>query len=200
MIDLEELYFEWLLTRLDSDGVHEGVAYLCGLLHGNVFRRRVGNDVNRAADGANLRKDFLTQFEDADFDPHVTNYLLDMECTWLEMLIALASALDYLYDGGVEGRFLELCGNLGFNPIMQLNRPNDSAYLERSEEDQEHDFRTVEHALSVVDNNEFDANGNGGIFPLRKNGHPDQREVEIWDQHAAYFRERLEGVLWTSTN
>jgi hypothetical protein len=153
----------------------------------------VGNDINRAEDGANLRKEFLTQFSDADFDPHVTNDLMMSECSWFEMLVALANNLDFLYDGGVEGRFIELISNLGLEHMMVY-------HLHRPEELQERDQQEVCIVTSVVDRNEIDQDGNGGLFPLRTANHVDQRKVEIWDQHAAYFRERLEGVLWTSTS
>lgn len=189
MIDLEDLYFDWLLTRLDPDGVTEEVAYVCGLLHTCPFTRRVGNDINRAVNGAELRKDFLMRFEDANFDPHVTNDLLLMECTWLEMLIALATAIDYLYDGGVEGRFTEMLENLQLDSLLSFRH-------QPSVEDQ----KLVDRVTNNVDHNHFEPSGLGGLFPLRSHHHPDQRRVEIWDQQAAYFRERLEGVLWTSTN
>jgi hypothetical protein len=193
VIDLENLYFEWLMTRLDPDGVREGVAHVSALLYNCEFTRRVGNDINRAKDGANLRKDFLTQMDDADFDPHVTNALLDMECNWLEMLIALATAIDYYYDGGVEDRFLELVDNLGLGALVEFD-PN------RSEMMTEYDQHAVDFATNRVNENQIDSNGRGGIFPLKKRNHPDQREVEIWDQQGAYFNEKLEGVLWTSTS
>lgn len=189
MIDIEELYFEWLLTRLEPDGVTEEVAYVCGLLHNCTFTRRVGRDINRAVDGANLRKSFVTQFEDADIDPRVTNSLMMMECTWLEMLVALSTRLDFLYEGGVEGRFTELITNLGLDSLIRYSHIHNLA-------ENQHLVDTV---TSNVDNNHFDRDGRGGLFPLTKSGHPDQREVEIWDQHASYFREKLEGVLWTST-
>lgn len=189
MVDLEELYFDWLLTCLDPDGVSEEVGYLCGLLHACDFLRRVGRDVNRAADGANLRKEFLSRYDEMDFEPHVTNEFMEWECTWLEMLIALARHLDFLYEGGVEGRFIELITNLELDSITNYGHI-------RKPEDQ----RLVDDTTSDVDNNLFDSDGHGGLFPLSSEDHPDQREVEIWDQHAAYFRERLEGVLWTSTN
>jgi hypothetical protein len=193
VIDLEDLYFEWLLTCLDPDGVSEGVAYVGDLLHNCTFERRVGLDINRAKDGANLRKDFLDQFSDADFDAHVTNDLLMLECSWFEMLVALSQRIDYLYDGGVEGRFIELVTNLGLEDLL-------SFHPHRAEEMGEEDQHEVDIATANVDNNQFDRDGHGGIFPLNKATHPDQREVEIWDQQAAYFTERLEGVLWTSTS
>lgn len=189
MINLDVLYFEWLLTRLDPDGAEEGVAYVGDLLHNCEFTRRVGNDVNRAIEGKNLRKEFLSQFEEADFDPHITNELMIDECTWFEMLIALSRALDYLYEGGVEGRFIELITNMTLDPMLRYG-PG------RSDQMREYDQRFVDVATSNVDNNEFDEDGHGGIFPLNKPNHPDQRRVEIWGQHAAYFNERLEEVLF----
>lgn len=193
MIDLDELYFEWLLTRLDPDGVSDEVAYVSNLLHNCPFGRRVGLDINRAKDGADLRKEFLHQMDEADFEPHVTNDLLMHECTWLEMLVALSRHLDYLYDGGVEGRYLELVSNLGLEDLL-------SFHPHRTEEEEERDQQEVCTITSAVDDNRIDQDGRGGIFPLQKTHHPDQREVEIWDQQAAYFSERLEGVLWTSTS
>lgn len=193
MIDLDDLYFGWLLTQLDPDGVSEGVAYLGDLLHNCEFQRRIGNDVNRAIDGSNLRKSFMTQFDDVDIDPRLVNTLLMMECTWFEMMIALATHLDYLYEGGVENRFIEMAENLELGPIMRFE-------TYRSEEMREYDQRHVDIATNNVDQNKFDRDGKRGLFPLRTQKHPDQRGVEIWDQCAAYFRERLEGVLWTSTS
>lgn len=193
MIDLEDLYFDWMMTRINQDGVTEGVAYLCGLLHNCEFTRRVGNDINRAQDGMNLRRDFLHQFEEARFDPNVTNNLMEQECSWLEMLIPLAEQLDFLYEGGVEGRFVELISNLELDELA-VHEPY------RPVEIIESDQHLVGVITNTVNESRFNRYGHGGIFPLRKRGNPDQREVEIWDQQAAYFRERLEGVLWTSTD
>lgn len=190
MISLEELYFDWLLGRINRDGVEEGVAYVCDLLHDFTFQRRVGNDVNRAIDGQKLREEFLRDFEEVGFSAHVTNDFMMQDCSWLEMLVALSLHLDYLYDGGVEDQFIELITNMGFGrlTIFDPDLVNDKR-----------DRLFVEEVTSDIDNNRFDRDGHGGIFPLYKNDHPDQREVEIWDQHAAYFREKLEGVLWISS-
>lgn len=187
MIDLEDLYFGWLLTRLDPAGVTEGAAYLCGLLHNCDFHRRVGNDINRATDGANLRKEFLNDFAASEFDPHVTNDLMAQECSWFEMLIALSRGLDYLYDGGVDGRFEELVCNIGLD-VLAVHDENRSVFRER------HDQRSVANALSIIDDNMITPSGLGGLFPLVGDHHSDQRRVEIWEQAGAYFNERLEGV------
>lgn len=192
MNEVEEIYFEWLLTRLDPDGVTAGWSYLCRLLHNCPFQRRVGLDINRARDGADLRKEFLAHIDGPSFTHEAVNDLLMSECSWLEMLIALAIELDYLYDGGVDGRFFEMVKNLEIESI--------GTYIpHRNRKMEKIDQQLVSQACYDVDHNRFDEHGRGGLFPLRDYDHDDQRHLGIWEQHAAYFRERLRGVLWTST-
>lgn len=182
---VDDLYFRWLIGQLEFP--NESLSRLCLMLHNNTFTRSVGNDSNRAAEGIRLRRRFLDEFEDARIDPRTTNiFLLENECSWFEMLIALSEALDFLYEGGVQERLLELIDNLGLTKV--LTSPKDGRYDELDQ-----DF--VDSVTIRVDHNMFDSAGHGGLFPLYSNDHPDQREVEIWDQHAAYFREKLEGVM-----
>lgn len=188
MIDIDDLYFEWLMSRfaLPTDGL----ARVCGMLHENVFQRRVGNDVNRAVDGEALRRLFLDAYSEADIDPRTTNEFLRGPCSWFEMLMALSESLDYLYDAGVQEHFTELIDNLDLAVV----------YSRVQERYDEIDQDLVDAACNRVDFNMFDPDGRGGLFPLLKTDHPNQKGVEIWDQHAAYFRERLEGTLWTFIN
>lgn len=185
--DVDELYFRWLMQTLGRPT--ESLSRLCWMLHTNTFTRNVGNDVNRAVNGIDLRRRFMDEWDEAEIDPRKTNALMDEDCSWLEMLIALSEALDYRYDGGVQENLLELIHNLGLTKI--LSSPRDGRY-DRVDQD------LVDDATERVDQNLFDPDGLGGLFPLKKPDHPDQRRVEIWDQHAAYFREKLEGVMWTS--
>ena len=184
MIELDELYFKWLMEQLDDP--RPSIVRVCAMLWENVFQRRVGNDVNRAIVGVGLRSRFLDAYDQLEIDPAVTNDFLSQECTWLEMLIALAEHLDYLYDGGIQDRFLELLTNMGLDKVIYS--PRDPRKIELYDElDQE----TVDIATTRVDCNAFTRRGVGGLFPLESDDHPDQREVEIWDQHAAYFLEKL---------
>ena len=185
---VDDLYFKWLMDQLEAPT--NALARLCWMLHNNTFARSVGNDFNRSEEGLRLRMRFLEDYSDANIDPRMTNSLiLENDCSWLEMLIALSEALDYLYEGGVQERLLELIDNLGLTKILMS--PKDGRF---DEVDQD----LVDSATTRVDNNLFDSYGHGGLFPLQNNDHPDQREGEIWEQHAAYFREKLEGVEWTS--
>lgn len=187
---VDDLYFKWLMDQMEAPT--KALARLCWMLHNNTFTRNVGRDSNRADEGLRLRRRFLSDYADADLDPRTTNlFLHENECSWFEMLFALSEQLDYLYEGGIQDRLLELIDNLGLDVV--LNSPRDGRYDETDQ-----DF--VDVVTTRVDNNLFDYNGHGGLFPLQSSNHPDQREVEIWEQHAAYFRERLEGVVWTSIN
>lgn len=188
MIDIDVLYFKWLMSRFN--GPTAGLERVCRMLNENVFQRNVGNDVNRAVAGETLKRLFLDDYHEADIDPRITNDFLQMPCSWLEMLLALAENLDYLYEDGVKEIFLEMLDNLGLTRLMfRLDEKYDGI-----------DQDLVDAATNRVDHNLFGPDGRGGLFPLTKKNHPDQRVVEIWDQHAAYFRERLEGVMWTSTS
>lgn len=192
MIEIADLYFRWLMDRVDEDK-SPAFERLCWMLDQNVFQRRVGNDENRASNGLRLRSSFLNDFEEAEIAPHVANDFLEGECTWLEMLIALAEALDFLYEGGVKERFLEMISNLGLLQI--LFTPSD-AFKQEAYDEVDQDY--IDAATNRVDYNRFSEKGDGGLFPLLGDDHPDQREVEIWDQAGAYFIENLEGVMWTS--
>jgi len=184
IVDVDRLYFDWLMSRFEEPT--RGLERVCGMLHENVFQRRVGNDENRAADGEALRRIFLDDYHEADIDPRITNEFQAGASSWFEMLLALAYHLDFSYDGGVQGRFLELITNLDLDRVANRVEPR----YDQIDQD------LVDAACNRVDFNLFDPDGRGGLFPLAKKDHPDQREVELWDQHAAYFRERLEGVMW----
>ena len=187
--DVERLYFKWLVNLLEEPT--ESISRLGWMLHNNTFTRSVGNDSNRAAEGIRLRHRFADDFLHIDIEPRKINRLLEEECSWFEMLIALSESLDFLYEGGIQERLLELIDNLGLTKVLMS--PDDGRYDELDQE-------LVDAATACVDNNKFDSNGHGGLFPIQNpdEDEPDQREVEIWEQHAAYFREKLEGVVWTS--
>jgi hypothetical protein len=182
--NIDALYFKWLIERFDNPSL--GLKRICGMLHENIFQRRVGNDVNRAIDGEALRREFLSDWQDANIDERVVSDFLLHPCSWFEMLMALADSLDYVYDCGVTPQFLEFLQNLQIDHLMErTDRKYDSI-----------DQDLVDQATNRVDGNMFDPDGFGGLFPLNKTHHPNQRGVEIWDQQGAYFSERLEGVMW----
>lgn len=193
MIDIDRLYFEWLLKHLDTEEEDSaiGLPKLCWVLFHLVFTRRVGLDENRAEGGLALRRRFLEDYGELHIPPRLTNpFLTEEQCSWLEMLVRLCEDLDFMYDGGVRGWFIELVTNAHLEAILWSSDEDIS--------DQEADY--VESVMNDINESRFDPNGVGGLFPLSKSGHPDQRRAEIWAQSSAYLGERLEGVLWTSTD
>lgn len=142
------------------------------------FRAKLPKDQNRGMDGMQLRVEFLQQHGPLG---SATNR---GPCTMLEFFIALARRMSFLMNGNVSGHHTEyyfwlMMGNL------RLTGLTDDRW-----EYSNGDF-FVEDAVYRLQNRLYDANGAGGIFPLK---HPkeDQRNVEIWYQMHAWLGENLE--------
>lgn len=183
---VDDLYLDWLIARLESPT--PGLVQVCEMLHRESFNRRVGRDLNRADAGKELRQIYINDYHDANVDFTRTNEFFGRPCSWLEMLLALCEEIDYIYDTGVQNHLVEVLSNLGLEKVIFEYDPR---YSQVDEE-------FVLASIHRVDSNMIGPNGHGGLYPLHKDWHTDQRDVEIWDQHAAYFNEKLEGELWTS--
>lgn len=179
-------YFLWLIDHFESHD--RNIKRLCRLLHNASFRRDVGLDSNRALNALGLRERFLDQSRLEVVEG------LPSEATWFEMMLILSIDLNYIYEEGVLDLFLEMCSNLGLDDVLDATVSVNGTSI-YDEVDQDYIYQST----ARVDDNMIDSLGNGGLFPLRSNNHPDQRGVEIWEQAAAYFNEKLEGVMWTST-
>ena len=133
----------------------------------------IPNDDNRAEDGKELRYEFINE-QGID---EVDQAWLDLGCSVLEMMIALARRAAFESDDEVVEWFWRFIFNLG------LNNHTDIAYKSATE-------REVDNVLDTVIFRTYDADGLGGLFPLT---HPrqDQRKVELWYQLAAYLSEGL---------
>ena len=133
----------------------------------------IPNDDNRAEDGKELRYEFINE-QGID---EVDQAWLDLGCSVLEMMIALARRAAFESDDEVVEWFWRFIFNLG------LNNHTDIAYASKTE-------REVDNVLDTVIFRTYDADGLGGLFPLT---HPrqDQRKVELWYQLAAYLSEGL---------
>lgn len=180
---LEEAYFTWLCSFVASvtsrDKRHTHVRLL-RKLHQTPFVYFVPNDENRAMDGLYLREDFL-----ADSDEYVADVdWMAMECSFLEMLIALAQRADFETDPGVvpdgiKGWFWIILANIG------VQKYTDAAFMDGDANFIEED---IENILSVVNNRLYNRSGEGGLFPLSY-ARKDQRKIEIWHQLSAYLLE-----------
>ncbi len=172
-------YYIWLLDKIRIREHNEN-RMMCEYLFDYPFRWSVENDSNRAKDGILLRE----QFEEETGWP-ISEYKeigLNVPCSVLEMLIALAQAIEnnIMYDPDFGDRthmwFWIMVDNLGLTKAT----------------DDEIEFGSrfgVPYMDYILDNwleRRFESDGFGSLFPL--NGEKcDQRNQEIWYQSLAYF-------------
>lgn len=164
---LENEYFNWLCAKVLD--VEVPVYYdLMRILHQTEFTWTVYMDHNRAADGVELRDDFLRR---SRWQPD--QHWLNEGCSVLEMLIALAKTASFQIDMPIRNCFWMFMQNLGLEDYRRVSRS---------------DVPTIERILRTLIWRTYEPNGHGGMFPLRQ-PREDQRQVEIWYQFCAYVEE-----------
>lgn len=134
------------------------------------FTWTVLNDDNRYEDGRALRWEFVEEVGERPVDRD----WLALDCSILEMLIALSRKVSFESFGSPGDWFWKLVENL------ELKYADDIYEVSIDEE--------VEEVLDNLVNRTYERNGRGGLFPLRDHL-DDQRDVEIWYQAAAYLEE-----------
>jgi hypothetical protein len=168
---LDEQYLNWLYARIGSvRETRKSKTYwsLFRLLYTTEFVWLIPNDDNRVEDGRDLRY----EFRDEMGLTHVPSWWMSMECSVLEMILALTEKLAFEDDRTPSRWFWELMMNLN------LSGYNDGNFNEQ---------RVAEIVHNLIWRT-YEDDGRGGLFPLR---HPrqDQRRVEIWYQSQAYLIE-----------
>ena len=103
------------------------------------------------------------------------HYWMELDCSMLEMLIALARRVSFESYSTATDWFWCMIQNL------ELGKYTDDIYEVSIMEE-------VEEALKNLNARNYGADGSGGLFPLRKPA-MDQRRVEIWYQMQAYLLE-----------
>lgn len=174
---LDELYFKWLYEQVASVR-HKNPARTYWSLIRHLFTKEffwsVPNDDNRVEDGRNLRYQFSNQLEispDRDW--------MNLNCSMLEMLVALAGRLAFEDEGGAASWFWELMDN------VDLHQCSDAVYNSDNPGIGEH----VETVINNVIERTYLPNGQGGLFPLA-NPPKDQTKEELWYQMSHYLNER----------
>lgn len=173
-------YFDWLCILIGIDQRTNGRNYgtLARDLHSIEFRAKLPADKNRGMDGMQLRVDFMQQH--GAFGSATNRG----PCTMLEFFVALARRMSFLMCGNdsqhhTEYYFWVMMRNLGLIKLTddKWNYLNGDFFCEE--------------AVWRVLNRQYDPDGNGGIFPLRKYSE-DQRSVEFWYQMQAWLGENCE--------
>jgi len=171
---LDELYFQWLYRQVAPIRLKNPARTYWSLLrqlHAKEFVWFVPNDDNRVMDGKDLRYGFLEAIGEDHFH-HPT--FMTLECSILEMLIALARRLSFNGGGASQEWFWHLMNNLG------LRGCNDA---------EPGPPEVIDHILNRVIERTYNYDGSGGLFPLKETN-VDQRSVEIWYQMTSYLIER----------
>lgn len=169
---LDELYLIWLYGEIGDATIRPGRR-----THWNLARKLfttefvwfVPNDDNRAEDGRELRLEFLYDAEIPELDPD----WYGMGCSYLELLVALSRRLAFETDGNASDWFWHMIRNL------ELIQYNDSY---------KGSFDFLEEVTDRITFRTYEANGQGGLFPLR-HADKDQTKTEIWYQLSAYLIE-----------
>lgn len=166
---LDDQYFYWLYSQVADVKTRKGPRTYWNLLRKlfcTEFAWFVPNDDNRAEDGRELRFEWASSV-DVDVDKHWAS----LGCSFLEMLIGLSRRLEFQTEQDSVFWFWHLIGNLGL-----LGHNDRSRFLEQD----------IDDRTSAVIWRTYDANGNGGLFPLRYTDN-DQTKVEIWRQLSEYL-------------
>ena len=161
---IEETYFNWLYSKIASVAVPTpSLTYytLIRDLHSTEFVWIVTGDDNRAADGMELRREFLHQAY-LPQDPAWNN----IPCSVLEMLIAFSRRASFQTDIPERDWFWIFMENLGLN---ELNDAMEDVTQITYDIMNDFVWRTYSY------------DGTGGLFPMHE-PLQDQRKLELWYQ------------------
>lgn len=173
---LDESFFIWLCNQVDdvtSDDPRRTHYKLLKQLYTKEFIWFVANDNNRLEDGKDLRRTFIHETIGDQGMVTVDGEWMRLGCSVLELMVGLSRKLSFEAEGEPYYWFWRLMENIG------LHKYSDDRRIPR---------RRVEDILDRLMFRQYDANGNGGFFPLR-GPCDDQRGVELWYQMSAYISE-----------
>lgn len=175
---LSNEYFEWMCKLVRDTRYTRRLSYkkLLRYLYDREFVYTIDMDENRAEDGMDLRYRYAYDYR--RIGPAIIDYINDRPCSILEMMVALAIRCEeHIMDdpemGDRTGQwFWSMIDNLGLISMSDSNF--DENYVER----------VVDRFL----NREYEEDGEGGLFTVKKCG-LDLRTVEIWYQMCWYLDE-----------
>lgn len=177
MEPIEDLYFNWLYSKVvPPTGVPPtpSTSYLklCRTLHSIEFVWIVVGDDNRAADGVDLRTEFIRT---------ASGYELDWDASWLTQPV---SVLEVIVAFSKICEFETEIPSVEWIWIMLEN-------VDLSDQTDAH-LGVCDFTTEVIDQviwRTYQEDGHGGLFPLLE-AYEDQTKVEIWYQFCAYLVDR----------
>lgn len=170
-------YFKWLINLVYSNRRIETSSFMKLLtrLHETEFRYSMLMDENRAEDGIALRWRYAVNHVNKEYYDYVMDSL-EGPCSILEMMVALAVRCeenimdDTKYGNRTEQWFWGMVVSLGLGGMTDKNFDRDA----------------VDEKLAIFLNREYEPNGKGGLFTVKKCD-CDLRTVEIWRQLTYYL-------------
>ena len=177
-------YFVYILDRVGMPKwFRRRYSKLLDYLFETPFTWIINNDVNREMDGLELREEYFDEIgideedRDSELDEH--------RCSVLEMMIALAERIEYHImgepgDDDPSRWVIEMVENLGLDAF----------------DDEAFDENDADYIVQKWLHRAFDKDGNGSIFPVKKQGKnegkngSDMRRAEIWFQMCKYLEEK----------
>ena len=168
---IDDLYFEWLygqIAAVTNRNPARSYWSLARQMYSTPFAWFIPNDDNRAEDGKELRYEFHDQT-----NTPVTQEWMELPCSMLEMMIALARRASF--ETGLEPLwwFWKLMDNI------ELKNYTDITYNVAV-------TQVVDETLARINQRTYRKNGRGGLFPL-SHTQKDQTQVELWYQMASYL-------------
>lgn len=172
---LDELYLNWLYGQTSPYSVKNPKRTywkFTNQLYQKEFIWFIPNDDNRAADGKDLRSEFLREHKDLEPDPD----WLHMGCSMLELLVGMSRRLAFMGGGEPRDRFWEMVYN------TEIEICDDEHYIYDKDL-----YAEIDQALDTVIWRTYSYSGhNGGLFPL-SDPKTNQTKTELWYQMAAYI-------------
>lgn len=165
---IEETYFNWLCAKIKENSGSNHMALFRILYEFEyIWNTSVPGDRNRVEDGKELKSIFC------NYDFAEQNFL-NQPCSVLEMLISFSDRASFQTGKLVEAWFWELMTNLKLNDFRRVTG---------------NDADKIHNILYTFIWRQYETNGEGGLFPLRRTQH-DQRKVEIWYQFFEYLEDQ----------
>lgn len=173
---MEDAYLDFLIGLVDGDS-H---SLLLSKLFYEPFVWFIDNDSARCDDGIKVR----TQFALADENYNKTHIDMFGGCNVFEVIIGIAYRMASMtaevgQDECMTCWFWELLDNIG------LEQFSDDYFTDEGGEDE------VDFILEILLKRDYEANGVGGLFPLRESTDIDYTEIELWYQMSAYLNENV---------
>lgn len=166
---IEDSYFSWLCAKVRPDTTPTYLE-LFRILHSHPFVAVHPSDENRIADALEFREYFLSE---CGYGGEYLAWAQIEQASVFEVLLAFAERAEFQIEMSAADWFWQFITNLHLEDYRRAGRGD------------------YDHIRAVLDHfvmREYEPNGDGGLFPLRRPKR-DQREVEIWYQFCDYVED-----------